>query len=244
MDYNNGNKFYDESEVFETYLNHRKWNENPNKVIEQPIFLELLSKISGNVLDLGCGYGGIVNKLLELEIEKYTGIDASIKMIEHGKSQIKDSRVKFIQSDIESWEFGKSNYSWIISSLVFHYLLDLEDLFAKIHTGLEKDGRLVFSVEHPIITSSIDLPRKQEKKQNWNVDNYFELGKRKQDWMSNHVIKYHRTIEEYWSLLTNLGFRVEEIKEGCPDRKKFQSEVEYERRKKIPIFLIIKAIKL
>jgi len=244
MQYKKGNKFYDESDVFDTYIDHRKWNENPNKTIENPIFLELLKGINGNVLELGCGYGGIVNDLLKLGVDNYVGIDSSNKMIEYGNTLIEDSRVKLIQSNMESWEFGHSKYRWIISSLAFHYLENLKEILGLIHNGLESNGRLVFSVEHPIITSSIDLPREQGKKRDWKVDQYFALGARKQNWLGNHVIKYHRPIEEYWSILTNLGFRIEEIKEGCPDRKYFQSESEYERRKRIPIFLIMKAVKL
>jgi len=243
MDYLKGDSFYDEKGVFEKYINHRKWAENPNKAIEKPIFLDLLSGVQGAVLDISCGYGDISKDLIELGIEEYTGIDASLKMIELGKSQINSSKIKLIDANLESWDYGASKYDWIISRLVFHYVLDLQDILLRIHKGLKANGQLVFSVEHPILTSSMDIPREPGKKKNWLVDNYFKEGERKQDWLENRVIKYHRTLETYWKLLNNSGFRIEAIKEGCPEQKYFQHQTEYERRRKIPLFLIIKAMK-
>ena len=232
-----GSEFYDNQAVFERYINHRKWVENPNELIEKPIFLELAYGIKGNVLDLGCGYGDISSELLSKGITRYTGIDSSSRMIALGKSQIKDNSVELIKSNVEDWEYGKSRYDWVISRLVFHYIADLEKTMLKIYQGLKENGKLLFSVEHPVITSSINLPRNEGKKQDWRVDQYFELGVRVQEWMGNRVIKYHRSIEDYWRMVKLAGFIIEGIKEGCPQEAYFLTREEYERRKRIPLFL-------
>lgn len=95
----------------------------------------------------------------------------------------------------------------------------------------------------PAITSSMNLPREPAKKTNWLIDQYFELGPRHQAWMGGSVIKYHRSLEEYRRLLQAAGFRVEDIREGCPDRMFFQDEEEHRRRMRIPLFLIFKVVK-
>ena len=52
------------------------------------------------------------------------------------------------------------------------------------------------------------------------------------------VIKYHRTMEEYFSLLQQTGFTITNIKEATPNQTYFQSTEEYERRLRIPLFLL------
>ena len=54
------------------------------------------------------------------------------------------------------------------------------------------------------------------------------------------MVKYHRTIEEYWQLIHKSGFKVIEIRESKPLKTNFKKLEEYERRKRIPLFLIFK----
>ena len=237
-----GNEFYDEDQVFQQYLQKRERAENPNDLIEKPIFLSLTNEISGHVLDLGCGYGDIALELIKRGASQYTGIDASQKMINLAKEKAQDPAIHFLQSDIEKWFYETKSYDWIISRLALHYIDDLAALFQKIHQSLKPNGKLLFSVEHPVLTSSMNLPRPKGKKQGWQVDQYFEQGKREQVWMDAQVIKYHRTLEAFWQLLKGAGFQVEEIREGRPNAKYFARKEEFERRKRIPLFLIIKAI--
>ena len=239
-----GQDFYDDPTVFKKYLQHRQRIESPNETIEKPIILELTQTIQGDVLDLGCGYGDLSVDLIDQGIHHYTGIDASDNMIRLALSQFASPVTTFLRANIEEWAFPHKSFDWVISRLVFHYLDDLDQLFNQLHHTLREKGQLVFSVEHPLITSSMHLPVKNEEKKEWVVDQYFELGRRSQKWMDGLVIKYHRSLEEYWRLLTKNGFQVKEIREGCPLAKHFSSEEEYEKRKKIPRFLIVKANKV
>ena len=51
-----GGTFYDDSELFERYQQHRAWPLNPNIVMEGPALFDELGPVSGlRVLDLGCG---------------------------------------------------------------------------------------------------------------------------------------------------------------------------------------------
>lgn len=101
------------------------------------------------------------------------------------------------------------------------------------------NGHFIFSVEHPVITSSIAT--EQGKKKDRRVDNYFFQGERKQLWMGNEVKKYHRPLEAYWQLLKKSGSKVCDIREGLPMKDHFQNADEFQRRMRIPLFLIIKA---
>ena len=74
-------------------------------------------------------------------------------------------------------------------------------------------------------------------------DDYFELGKRVEPWMERQVTKYHRTTEYYVQALVKAGFTIEGLKEGEPLFEHFDTKEEYERRKRIPLVLILSARK-
>jgi hypothetical protein len=79
---------------------------------------------------------------------------------------------------------------------------------------------------------------KDGKRKDWIVDDYFLTGKREEPWMGSLVVKYHRTIEEYFTLLVQAGLAVERLKEASPEASSFREKTEYERRKRIPLFLL------
>jgi hypothetical protein len=62
--------------------------------------------------------------------------------------------------------------------------------------------------------------------------------------MGGQVIKYHRTIEDYFTGLQRAGFVVESLREAEPQQEWFTEDEEtYQRRKRIPLFLILAARK-
>jgi hypothetical protein len=105
-------------------------------------------------------------------------------------------------------------------------------------------GRFVFSLEHPVITSCDRAWQTAGVRQDWIVDDYFESGPRSTDWMGGRVIKYHRTVEDYFIALRQAGFSVDELEECRPKRAHFADEATYERRKRIPLFLLFSATAL
>jgi hypothetical protein len=64
------------------------------------------------------------------------------------------------------------------------------------------------------------------------------------NWLGSTVQKYHRTVEDYFHLLQNAGFQIENLREADPQRDNFYDAQTYERRKRIPLFLILSARKL
>ena len=136
---------------------------------------------------------------------------------------------------METWDFPQEQYDLVVSRLALHYLEDLESVF-KLYSSLKVDGQFVFSVQHPILTSSVQSATKSART-DWKVDDYFNTGKRV-ELDEKEVVKYHRTIEEYFKELKHAGFKIEEISECRPRLENFKSEEEYRRRMRIPLFLV------
>jgi len=240
MNYKNY-KAYDEDDFFEQYMAKRNRPNSANNILEKPILDQLIQDVEGkDILDLGCGDGKFGLELLSRKSRSYHGIEGSENMCALAVENLKNTDVRIECFDIEEYDYPKEKYDLIVSRLVFHYVQDLEGLFVKLHTCLRQEGELVFSVEHPIITSCYEAYHRKGRRENWIVDNYFESGERVNHWIGKNVIKYHKTIEEYFQIIQNTGFEVLALRESKPDRKYFETPEEFERRMKIPLFMLFK----
>jgi hypothetical protein len=122
--------------------------------------------------------------------------------------------------------------------MVLHYLEEVGPIFSKVYFSLKRKGRFIFSVQHPVLTSSMASAVQGGTRTDWVVDDYFHTGIRAEPWMGKKIVKYHRTIEDYFQSLSHTGFRVEALRECAPSPEYFASIGEYERRKRIPLFLV------
>jgi SAM-dependent methyltransferase len=230
---------YNDGDFFKNYLTRRNRSESPNNTIEKPILFELIEDVIGKkVLDLGCGDAKFGVELLQKGCISYHGVDGSEKMVREATKNLNGTEGKVHLSSIETWKFHTGNYDLVVSRLALHYLAELKEIFQEVHNSLKDNGKFIFSVQHPVLTSSIKSAEASSSKTNWIVDDYFTSGKRVEPWIDKKVVKYHRTFEEYFKLLKLTGFKINDIREGTPKVEKFSSESEYKRRMRIPLFLI------
>ncbi|WP_044023059.1 class I SAM-dependent methyltransferase [Bacillus sp. SG-1] len=234
-----GSSAYEEKEFFENFQSRRQRKESPNNAMEKPVLLELLGNVHDkDVLDLGCGDGQFSKELLDAGVLHYRGMDGSKNMIDSALANFQTDKAAFQLGDLESLKL-KESYDLIVSRMVLHYIENLDHLMYEVYKALKPGGQFVFSVMHPVITATFDHFSGKEKRSHWVVDNYFETGKRVEAWMDHSVVKYHRTIEDYISLTLRAGFKIRNLKEAAPRKSAFADEEEFNRRSKIPLFLIL-----
>ena len=238
MDYR-GASAYDDDQFFKKYMNRRSRVDSPNNSIEKPILLEMIGDVKGKkVLDLGCGDAKFGVELLQKGCISYDGVEGSENMAKEATKTLTGTVGTVHLSSMETWNFQSSDYDLIVSRLALHYLADLKDIVGKAHKTLANGGRFVFSVQHPVLTSSIKSAAAPSSKADWIVDDYFNSGERVEPWIDKKVVKYHRTIEDYYQLLKQAGFMIDDIREGTPRVEEFSNESEYKRRMRIPLFLM------
>lgn len=239
-----GPEFYDDDEVFQTYMQGRGRPDPPNETLEKPVLWELIGSLENcRVLDLGCGDAGIAKEILDRGAQSYLGVDGSHNMVMAARRVLSGTPAQVIHAKIESWEYPPEAFDLVISRLALHYIRELDSVFRSVCSTLKAGGRFVFSVEHPVITSS-DKGWQQGVRQDWVVDDYFNTGLRKTFWKGGEVIKYHRTVEDYYLALKNAGFVVDQLREARPRRENFTDEATFLRRNRIPLFLILAAEKV
>ncbi|MYL54152.1 methyltransferase domain-containing protein [Pontibacillus yanchengensis] len=234
-----GSTAYDDDEFFAQFLSRRNRENSPNNIIEKPVLLHLIGDVSDKrVLDIGCGDASFAK---EINCAHYDGVEGSYNMVKAAKENVADTDYHIYHSSMEQWDYPVNTYDVIVSRLAFHYIEHLDPIFHNIYHSLKEGGEFIFSVQHPVLTSSSTSAT--GSKQDWRVDDYFYSGERIEPWIQEEVVKYHRTIEEYFSLLMGAGFKVCQLKECTPEQSNFASKEEYERRMRIPLFLMFACVK-
>ena len=233
-----GSSAYEEKDFLENFLHRRNRAESPNNSIEQPIIYELLEDFQNQcILDLGCGDALFGKELLERGARYYHGVEGSEGMKKLATANLQEANADVTLATMETFDFPEKTYDIVASRLAIHYLAEVDQLFQSIYKTLKAEGRFVFSVQHPLTTSSFASKLPGEKRSNWLVDDYFKEGERQEPWIDKIVVKHHRTIESYFTALTKAGFSVMALQEGKPERRYFNSDEEYLRRMRIPVIL-------
>lgn len=240
----NGSTIYDREAFLEKYMIRRGCNDSPNNAIEKPIIFELIGDIQHkHILDLGCGDAQFGVELLELGAATYTGIEGSKLMIQAAQENLVASNGTVIHETMETYDFPENTMDLITSRFALHYIVNLNTLFENVYKALSAEGKFVFSVQHPLITSSFISKQTSEKRENWIVDDYFLEGERSESWLNQVVTKFHRTTETYFKMLREAGFIIDDLREGKPAREHFSSEEEFTRRQRIPVVLVFSCTK-
>ena len=235
---------YDDDDFFRAYAQLARSVHGLDAAPEWPALRAMLPPIGGRaVLDLGCGYGWFCRWARAHGAASVTGIDVSEKMLARARSTTDDLAITYVCGDLEAVTLPAGNFSLVYSSLTFHYLKNLAGVLRAAHAALLPGGTLVFSVEHPIYTAPerpgwIGMPSGSK---GWPVDGYLREGERATDWLAKGVIKQHRTIAGYFSLLLRQGFRITHLEEWgpTPDQVVAQPALAIERER--PPFLLMAA---
>ncbi|MEZ4676528.1 MAG: methyltransferase domain-containing protein [Caldilineaceae bacterium] len=235
-----GATYFEDDRRFAEYAAHRHRADSPNETLERPIFVEMVGNVAGlDILDLGCGDGLYGLDMLAVGCNSYTGLESAQSMVDVASQNFQDRPAEIIGSKIEDWPFPSERFDLVVSRLALHYIADLAATFDNVYRTLKPGGRFVFSVVHPVITSSDKSRGGGGKRLDWIVDDYFVPGPRSVYFMGDQVEQIHRTIEDFFGTLQQAGFVVQQLRESCPRPEEFADEALYARRQRIPLFLFL-----
>ncbi len=145
---------YDDPAFFEKYGQMTRSREGLAGAGEWEALKLLLPEFHGlRVLDMGCGYGWHCAWAAEQGAASVLGIDLSIRMLEEAERRNANPVISYKRMALEDAAFAPASFDVVLSSLAFHYVRDIEELFRRIHTWLAPGGDFVFSAEHPVFTA-------------------------------------------------------------------------------------------
>ncbi len=133
----------DLEEIYKYYSAHKKlkgWN--LYDLVARNI-LKNTSVRNGLVLDVGCGYGGLIEKLSSyLKKMKFIGIDISKNMVEFGNRHVANKDIKLLQMPGDKIKFGDNTFDLIISKDTIHHLAKPINVLKEMYRVLKHGGEI------------------------------------------------------------------------------------------------------
>ncbi|MFI6827379.1 class I SAM-dependent methyltransferase [Kribbella sp. NPDC050241] len=177
-----------------------------NRYYEQPAMVELAGDVKGRrILDAGCGSGPL-SAALRAKGAIVTGFDGSPAMIELARQRLGDDADLHVADLGQPLPFDNGAFDDVVASLVLHYLKDWTPPLAELRRVLKPGGRLILSVNHPIIYKILKP----------NAD-YFEVAEHAEEFSFNGqdavLTFWHRPLHAMTDAFTEAGFRISVIAE-------------------------------
>jgi ubiquinone/menaquinone biosynthesis C-methylase UbiE len=189
--------------------------ENENNLVnayyERPAMLALAGNVDGHqVLDAGCGSGALTAALRDRGAA-VTGIDSSASMLAIARRRLGEDVPLGVVDLRNPLPFGNEVFDDIVASLVLHYLQDWGPTLAEFRRVLKPGGRLIVSVEHPVIAYLFEEP----------LPNYFATTSYSFVWtfggQTVPMTFWRRPLHAMTDAFAAAGFRLSLISEPQPD---------------------------
>lgn len=182
-----------------------------NAYYARPATLALAGDVAGRrVLHAGCASGALSAALRDRGAV-VTGIDASAGMLALAGRRLGDD-VALHRVDLrDPLPFDDGAFDDVIASLVLHYLEDWGPTLAEMRRVLTPGGRLIASVDHPIVAYTFTEPR----------PDYFANTSYTFDWTfegrTSTMRFWRKSLHAMTAAFTAAGFRLSVISEPQPD---------------------------
>ena len=216
-----------------------------------PFLLKISRPIKNkSIVDLGCGNGSLIVKLLRHKPKIIYGIDSNDDFLNFAKHHITDKHVIFIKSDIrKQLPLNTNSFDMVYCTFVFNETNNLNSILKEISRILKKNGRFYLMTTHPFFSMNYYLYEKFTGKKNdkiLNVKDYFKNFKGEYNLsMAKRLTPfYHHRFEELINVIIKNRLAVKYVKELSTNTKLLKSVPEYVELKDIPRVVLISAQKL
>jgi 2-polyprenyl-3-methyl-5-hydroxy-6-metoxy-1,4-benzoquinol methylase len=234
---------YDDPAFFAGYSEFPRSREGLSGTSEWPAMRALLPAIAGKrVLDLGCGFGQFSRWLAGEGAASVLGIDLSEKMLERARAETGSAAISYKRGDLEHIELEPLAYDLVVSSMALHYVANFHCVVRTVHTALIPGCDFVFSVEHPIYAARAEpeWTTTADGRRSFSITDYGIEGKRVTNWVTDGVVKYHRSIATMLNTLADTGFVYRAMDEWTPSGDQLVAHPEWRETEFVrPVFLLI-----
>lgn len=224
-----------------------------------PAALRMLDPKAGeSVVDVCCGQGVLVRPLLDAGIGKFTGVDASPRLVAAAKSRHGgEAGVSFEVSDVcQPGAWADGTYDAATCLMAVHDVPDVVAMFSNMHAALKPGGRAVLIFMHPCFR----IPKQthwgwdqDQKIQYRRIDRY---GSSAEIPITTHPGRdsgeqtafRHRPLSELLTSMGKGGLAVTGCEELYSHRRSQGngpfSKAEHRAAEEFPLFIALKAVKL
>lgn len=180
-----------------------------NAYYERPEMLRLAGDVAGRrILDAGCGSGPL-SAALRANGSVVTGFDVSAAMVDLARQRMGEDADLHVADLAAPLPFGDAEFDDVVASLVLHYLEDWSGALAELRRVLKPGGRLILSVNHPVIFPVV-----------YPEADYFAVTKYSEDYLMDgqtvSLTFWHRPLHAMTDAFTAAGFRIAAVSEPPP----------------------------
>ena len=177
-----------------------------NAYYERPAMIELAGDVDEHrILDAGCGSGPLF-AALRAKGATVTGVDGSPAMIELARQRLGDDAALHVADLSRPLPFDDGAFDDVVASLVLHYLRDWATPLAELRRLLKPGGRLILSVNHPIVYKLLYPDADYFAITRYSEENTF-------NGQSAVLTYWHRPVSAMTDAFAAAGFRVSVISE-------------------------------
>ena len=108
---------------------------------------ELMSKVSGKVLEIGSGGGINFNYYDKSRITSIDIVDLKFNILIKSHKLNKDLNINYIRGDAQNLPFEDKTFDTVVATLIFCAINDPNLALSEIYRVLKDDGKLIF-IEH------------------------------------------------------------------------------------------------
>lgn len=173
---------------------------------ERPAMLNLAGDVDGRrILDAGCGSGPLSAALRDRGAIM-TGFDLSTAMLELARRRLGEDADLTVADLAKPLPYADAAFDDVVASLVLHYLEDWTEPLAELRRVLKAGGRLILSVNHPIVYTALNPDAE-----------YFDVAEFTFD--AEHAgrtvvyTNWHRPLQAMSDAFTAAGFRISVVSE-------------------------------
>lgn len=173
---------------------------------ERPAMLSLAGEVDGRrILDVGCGSGPLSAALRD-KGAIMSGFDLSTAMIDLARRRLGEDADLIVADLAKPLPYAEAAFDDVVASLVLHYLEDWTEPLAELRRVLKAGGRLILSVNHPIVYTALNPDAE-----------YFDVAEFTFD--AEHAgrtviyTNWHRPLQAMSDAFTAAGFRISVISE-------------------------------
>ena len=209
-----------------------------NYYLEYPAMMQAVENlVSGkDILDIGCGTGILSEELRKLG-GTVTGVDISEEMLKIAGKEYPN--IKFSVANTNSLPFPDASFDIAVSSLVMHYIQNLQPAFVEISRILRPNGQFLFSMHHP---AQLTFTKTTKKVSNEPVFKpYFNNDKYYWEMCGEKLLSFQHTFEDIIKNLKYAGFCLLDLVECRPDASVKDEFAEYELTSTYPTFCLFHA---
>jgi len=220
---------------------------NRDPVREILIYPQLLYQMGelekATLVDLGCGNGGLIHRLLDRSFHKAVGLDVSQPFIDAANALISDPRVSFVRTDItESLPLPDASVDCVVSVFVLNEINQLTTVFSECGRILKPHGFGHFVVTHPFLVAQSILHEKYTGRPLGKLDGLM-LYKSREPFEYRFTIAnvsaryFQHTFEEYVDGVAAAGLTLSRLVEMQTDDPAFQEYEKYWSDREVPKYM-------